>query len=259
MAVKRTALLLLFLFCTGAFAEDANTTFLLGPSIVVLVKPYAGKHPEVFPYPLSVFVYDRFYFAVDTAGARLLASKRGKPEPGETYWYFDAIGRWRSDGYDSDDSDRLDGMHNRHKTIDAGGEFGVSGDWGSITTSLVSDILGVDNGQELRIVYGRPFTNAFDVNGLKITPSAGLSWQSDNLVDYYYGVRRNEARPGRPVYDPGSAANWLWGVDATYQINKDWTVLMGLTYYWLDSDIRHSPIVSRDYAISIISGAMYKF
>jgi MipA family protein len=259
MTAKRMSLLLTLLFCAGALAEDANTTFLLGPSMVVLVKPYEGKHAEVFPYPLSVFVYDRFYFAVDTVGYRLLASQRGSPEPGQTYWYFDAVGKWRSDGYDSDDSDQLDGMHNRHKTIDVGGEFGVSGDWGAVTTYLVSDMLGVDNGQELRVVYSKPFRNAFDVNNLKITPSVGISWQSDNLVDYYYGVRNDEARAGRPAYDPGSAVNWLWGFDANYKLNDSWTLMTGFTYYWLGSDIRHSPIVGRDYAISIIAGAMYRF
>jgi outer membrane protein len=259
MSGRKSVILLALLLFSGAFAEDVNTTLLLGPGVVILSKPYAGKHAEVFPYPLSFFVYDRFYVAIDTVGARLMASRRGPAQEGETYWYFDAIGRWRSDGYDSDDSDELDGMHNRHKTFDVGGEFGVSGDWGSVTTSLVSDVLGVDNGQEVRVVYAKPFQNPFDVNNLKISPSVGLAWQSGNLVDYYYGVRRDEARPGRPAYDPGQAVNWLWGIDANYRLNKDWTLLAGFTYYWLDSDIRHSPIVSRNYAISIIAGAMYRF
>ena len=259
MAAKRTALLFLLLFCASALAEDVNTTLLLGPGVVVLSKPYAGKHATVYPYPVSLFIYDRFYIAIDTVGYRLLASQRGSPEPGQTYWYFDAIGKWRTDGYDSDDSDELDGMHNRHQTFDVGGEFGVSGDWGSITTSLVSDALGVDNGQEVRVVYSKPFKNPFDVNNLKISPSVGLAWQSDNLVDYYYGVRNDEARSGRPAYDPGQAVNWLWGFDANYRLNDSWTLMTGFTYYWLDNDIRHSPIVSRNYSISIIAGVMYKF
>jgi outer membrane protein len=259
MAQTRTALFLAMILCANAFAEDVNTTLLLGPGVVVLSKPYAGVHPEVFPYPVSLFIYDRFYIAIDTAGYRLLANRRGPAQPGETSWYLDAIGKWRSDGYDSDDSDELDGMHNRHKSIDIGGEFGVSGDWGSVTASLVTDMLSQHDGQEFRAVYAKPFKDAFDVNSLSISPSVGLAWQSDNLVGYYYGVRRDEARAGRPAYDPGPAVNWLWGVDANYRLNKDWTLLAGFTYYWLDSEIRHSPIVSRNYAISIIAGVMYKF
>jgi outer membrane protein len=267
MDSKKAITLILLMLCANAFAGDANNiskddkklTFLLGPSIVILDKPYAGKHAEVIPYPASVIVYDRFYWAIDTLGARLIASQRETPKAGQDYWYFDAIGKWRSDGYDSDDSDQLDGMHNRHKTFDVGGEFGISGGWGKIAASLVTDMLGVDNGQELKVVYSLPFKNAFDINSLEIMPSAGFAWQSDELVDYYYGVRRNEARADRPAYDPDSGVNWLWGFDTNYQLNKDWTIFAGFTYYLLDSEIRHSPIVSRSYAITIITGAMYRF
>jgi outer membrane protein len=268
MANKELALLSMVLFCSCAFAQDANTatpsdsnmTLLLGPSVVVLDKPYKGKDAEVFPYPAAVFIYDRFYFAIDTAGYRLLANQRmATPAPGTTLLYLDAIARWRSDGYDSSDSDQLRGMHDRHETVDAGGEFGIAGDWGSVTTSFVTDAFDQHNGQELRVIYGKQCENAFDVEGLRITPSVGLAWQSHNLVNYYYGVRTDEARPGRPAYRPGEAVNWLTGIDGTYQLNDRWTLLAGITIFWLDDEIRNSPIVSQDYAISFIAGVMYKF
>jgi outer membrane protein len=268
MTDKKFVMFLTLLMCAKVMAgdtnsvpkADANMTLLVGPSIVILDKPYAGKHAEVFPYPAAVIVYDRFYWVIDTAGYRLLANQRtATPAPGTTLLYLDAVAKWRSDGYDSSDSDELEGMHDRRRSVDVGGEFGVSGDWGSVATSLVTDALGRHNGQEVRSVYTRPFKNAFDVNNLNISPSAGLAWQNNELVDYYYGVRRDEARPGRPEYHPGQAVNWLWGIDTNYRLNESWTLFGGFTYYYLDSDIRHSPIVDRNYAISIIAGAMYKF
>ena len=33
-------------------------------------------------------------------------------------------------------------------------------------------------------------------------------WQSDALVDYYYGVTAGEALPDRPAYEPGSGLTW---------------------------------------------------
>jgi outer membrane protein len=268
MTAKNSILLLTLLFCAGVYAgeagtasqSDVNATLLLGPSVVVLDKPYKGKDAEVFPYPAAIFIYDRFYFAIDTAGYRLLANQRtATPAPGTTLLYLDAIARWRSDGYDSSDSDQLSGMHNRDESVDAGGEFGVVGDWGSVTTSLVTDAFDQHNGQELRVIYGKRCENAFDVEGLRITPSVGLAWQSHNLVNYYYGVRPDEVRPGRPAYRPGEAVNWLTGIDGTYQLNDRWTLLAGITIYWLDDEIRNSPIVNKDYAISFIGGVMYKF
>jgi outer membrane protein len=259
MAGKKSVISLILLLSAGAFAEDVNTTLLLGPGVVVLVKPYEGVHPTVYPYPVTLFIYDRFYIAIDTAGYRLLANQRGTPEPGQTYWYLDAIAKWRSDGYDEDDSDELEGMHNRHKTIDVGGEFGISGERGKLYTSILTDALGQHDGQEFRVTYAKPFDKAFDVNNLRISPSVGFALLSSNLADYYYGVRPDETRPGRPAYDPGAAVNWFVGLDTNYRLNGDWTLLASITYYWLDSDIRHSPIVDDGYAISILAGAMYRF
>jgi outer membrane protein len=268
MTNKKPAILLTLLLCVSGFAQsreghqtvDVNTTLLFGPGVVVLSKPYAGVDPTIYPYPVTVFIYDRFYFAIDTAGYRLLANQRtATPAPGTTYLYLDAIAHWRTDGFNSEDSDKLDGMHNRHQTIDAGGEFGVSGDWGAVTTSLVADTLNQHNGREIRLVYSKLFKNAFDVNNLSITPSTGPVWQNDNLVNYYYGVRPDEARAGRPAYRPGSGVNWLFGLNTHYLLNEDWTLLTGINYYRLDSEIRNSPIVSRNYTISFIAGAMYKF
>jgi outer membrane protein len=267
MATKKSVIFLMLLLGATGLAQnaggseqpDSNATLSIGPGVVVLVKPYEGVHPTVYPYPVTLFIYDRFYIAIDTAGYRLLANQRGTPEPGQTYWYLDAIAKWRSDGYDADDSDELAGMHNRHKTIDVGGEFGISGDWGKLYTSILTDALGQHDGQEFRVTYAKPFDKAFDVNNLRISPSVGFALLSSNLADYYYGVRNDEARAGRPAYSPGASVNWFLGLDANYRLNDDWTLLTSITYYWLDSDIHSSPIVNKDYAISILAGAMYKF
>jgi outer membrane protein len=270
-AGKKPALFVILLLCVAAVCEargktstasqsDSNATFLLGPSVVVLDKPYSGKDAEVFPYPAAMFIYDRFYFAIDKAGCRLLANQRtAEPAPGTTLLYLDASARWRSDGYDSDDSDKLEGMHNRHKTMDVGGEFGVAGEWGTVTVNLVTDSLNHHNGRETRVIYSKTIKHCFDVNTLNITPLAGLALQSENLVNYYYGVRSDEVRPGRPAYRPDSAVNVILGINANYRLDRDWTMLAGINYYLLDDEIRDSPIVSRDYTISFIGGAMYKF
>jgi len=213
---------------------------------LVTVKPYEGMDSTVYPIPVITAVSAPFYFWIDTAGCRLFS---------DSNMTFDVIGKWRLDGYDSDNSDELDGMHNRHMTVDIGGEFAVSGDWGKLYARILTDALGQHDGQEFRVTYAKPLK----FEELKIAPSVGFALLSDNLANYYYGVRRDEARPGRPAYNPGASVNWFVGLDANYRLNDDWTLLTSITYYWLDSDIRNSPIVSKDYAISILAGAMYRF
>jgi len=200
----------------------------------------------VYPIPVITFVSGQFYIWIDTAGFRLLA---------EDNMTFDIIGKWRLDGYDADDSDEFEGMHDRHMTIDLGGEFSFFGDWGKLSTRILNDALGQHDGREFRVTYAK----AFDMEKLKVTPSVGFALLSSNLADYYYGVRDDEARPGRPAYKVGNAVNWFTGLNVNYNLDDSWTLLASITYYWLDSDIRNSPIVDDSYAISILAGVMFRF
>ena len=239
----------MILICSTAFAQtgqDVNSTFVLGPGVVISDKPYKGIDSSIYPIPLVKYVSGRFYISGAAAGYRLLADES---------WTFDVIGKWRSDGYDADDSSRLEGMHNRNMTIDAGGEFTLTGDWGRAWISIVTDTLSQHDGQEIKLGYAKPFI--FDK--LTISPSGGLIWQSNNLADYYYGVRADEAAAGRPAYQVGDSTNWFIGLSARYQPDERWTLMAGATYQFLDRKIRRSPIVDDSFIVSFLAGAMYKF
>jgi len=254
MANKILIISLTLLICSAVLAEggkqnsqtDPNSMLLAGPGVLITVKPYKGMDSTIYPIPVITAVSAPFYFFIDTAGCRLFS---------DSNMAFDVIGKWRLDGYNADKSDDLDGMHNRNMTVDVGGEFSVTGDWGNLYARILTDAMGQHDGQEFRVTYAKPFK--FEKS--KISPSVGVALLSSNLADYYYGVRDNEARPGRPAYNPGASVNWFVGLDAHYQLNDDWTLLTSITYYWLDSDIRNSPIVNKDYTMSIIAGAMYRF
>jgi len=254
MANKILIISLTLLICSAVLAEggkqnsqtDPNSMLLAGPGVLITVKPYKGMDSTIYPIPVITAVSAPFYFFIDTAGYRLFS---------DSNMAFDVIGKWRLDGYDVDKSDDLDGMHNRNMTVDVGGEFSVTGDWGNLYARILTDAMGQHDGQEFRVTYAKPLK--FEKS--KISPSVGVALLSSNLADYYYGVRDNEAHPGRPAYNPGASVNWFVGLDANYQLNNDWTLLTSITYYWLDSDIRNSPIVNKDYTMSIIAGAMYRF
>ena len=242
------------LICSAALPDvakqnsqtDPNSMLLAGPGALITVKPYKGMDSTIYPIPVVAAVIAPFYFWIDTAGCRLFS---------DSNMTFDVIGKLRLDGYDADKSDDFDGMRDRNMTVDVGGEFGISGDWGNLYARILTDGLSQHDGQEYRITYAKPFK--FEKS--KISPSVGFALLSSNLADYYYGVRSGEAQPNRPAYKIGDAINWFVGLDTNYQLNDDWTLLTSITYYWLDSDIRSSPIVNKDYTISILAGAMYRF
>jgi outer membrane protein len=254
MTNKKLAMFLMLLLGATGFAQgseggarqDPNSMLLLGPGVLITVKPYKGMDSTIYPIPVVTAVSAPFYFFIDTAGCRLFS---------DSNMAFDVLGKWRLDGYDADRSDDFDGMHDRNMTVDVGGEFSITEDWGNLYARILTDALGQHDGQEFRVTYAKPFKT----ENFKISPSVGFALLSSNLADYYYGVREDEARLGRPAYKVGDAVNWFAGLDTNYRLNDDWTLLASITYYWLDSEIRTSPIVNKDYAISIIAGAMYRF
>jgi len=115
-------------------------------------------------------------------------------------------------GYDDDDSDELSGMEDRDYSLDVGVQF----HWKfqdleglSLSTSFAGDALGENEGLEAtaELAYFMDFKPLF------IKPSIGVQWQSENMVDYYYGVMSSEVTASRGQYSPDSAVNGKVGLD----------------------------------------------
>ena len=87
----------------------------------------------------------------------------------------------------------------------------------------------------------------------------GLNWRSDNLNNYYYGVRGKEATANRTVYKSGSSANPYAGVALDYQLAARWSIFSLFRNEWLGNEISDSPIVDQDSKISVILGLLYRF
>ena len=219
---------------------------LLGPGVLITVKPYKGMDSTIYPIPVVTAVSAPFYFFIDTAGCRLFS---------DSNMTFDVIGKWRLDGYDADRSDDFDGMHDRNMTIDVGGEFSITEDWGNLYARILTDALGQHDGQEFRVTYAKPFK----IEKSKISPSVGFALAKQQSGRLLLWRPRGRGASRQACIQPGASVNWFVGLDANYQLNDDWTLLTSITYYWLDSDIRNSPIVNKDYTISILAGAMYRF
>jgi outer membrane protein len=255
MTNKILIIFLTLLICSVCLAEgaskssqtaDINSILLVGPGVWVTTKPYRGVDPTVVPIPAVIAVVAPFFYKIDTAGCRVFS---------DSNMTFDFIAKLRTDGYDEEDSKTLEHMHNRHMTVDAGGEFAISGNWGKLYTSIVTDAMGQHDGQEFRVTYAKPF----EFEKSKISPSVGFALLSSKLANYYYGVRNDEATPDRPAYEPGVSYKPFVGLDAYGQLDKDWTLFTSITYYRLDSGLRKSPIVNKDYEISILTGVLYRF
>jgi outer membrane protein len=189
---------------------------------------------------------DMFYFRGNRVGYRLYKDQQ---------FSIDLLAEWMFRGYDPDDSDDLSGMDDRDGSIEGGLSASYRDGWGVSTIRFVTDVLGTHHGQELTFSYGKPFFK----RPWTLIPSVGVAFASRDLTNYYYGVRSDEAAPGRPQYSPGQSYYPFVGLTTAYRFNEKWAASVSLRCDWLDSDITNSPIVNKDYQIKAIGGLMYTF
>lgn len=166
-----------------------------------------------------------------------------------------ALGQLRLQGYQPDDSGALAGMEAREPTIEAGVSASYLDKSGALSVVAVTDVGDVYNGQEVDLFYS---FFIFSRHWL-FEPSFGVRWLSADLVDYYYGVRISEARPGRPAYQGQSTLNMFTNLSLTYSLTPRWYVFGDANYTYLGSNIRQNSIIERNYEVTAILGLIYIF
>jgi len=192
---------------------------------------------------IPLYLYEGEYlFAHGTeAGIHLF-----KPRP----FKLDLVMSYRFDRLQPEASEYLEGMDARQQTMDIGFDTSLTGSWGEINFRAVTDLLDRHQGQELELTYLFPWQRG----KWTVTPSVGVTWQSGNLTDYYYGVRPDEATPDRPAYSPTSAYNWRAGLNVSYHWLENWYLFANGSYEGLDKTISDSPTVDKSGLLAAYTG-----
>lgn len=149
-------------------------------------------------------------------------------------------------GYEESDSFIFEGMEDRDFSFAAGISATYNTQSWTYSLSTNADMLGKYDGFQATARIGKQFR----VNGFLIEPSVGLSFQDSNYVDYYYGVRPEEATVLRGLYEGSSATNTELRVAvSTGKFLGGMTrVDVGATFF--DSSISDSPLTDDDTALS---------
>uniref|UniRef100_A0A486XUZ7 MltA-interacting protein n=1 Tax=Rheinheimera sp. BAL341 TaxID=1708203 RepID=A0A486XUZ7_9GAMM len=241
MPVLRTLSLLAVcsfpLLSTAAIAQQNRNFeppqgFLYGVGVGVNQEIYQGYKRRVIPLPLlgyrgeKLSVYGPFV-SYELAKANEV-SLMAKLSP-------------RFAGYDDSDSDVFIGMK-RKSSLDAGIGLQYKLDNWTLDTEALTDVLGNSNGQEVKL----KFSYSLRYGPLQLSPEVGVSYSSSKLVNYYYGVRMDEATSSRSPYRAGSAVNYHTGMVLSTPIFFGGMTRLGLQYHWFDNSIADSPLTDRD-------------
>jgi len=240
---------LLPLVPTPATAQPARPRppVTVGAAVVASPSPYAGVDEQpLTAVPFLNLELGRFYLRGLEAGYRL--GERGPLSVA-------AVVQPRFQSYHGSDSPALAGMADRRRTAEGGLRARLRTGRFEAGLRAVGDLLGRHGGQEVTADVGVRLGGP----DLTLSPSAGVTWQSADFVDYYYGVRDGEARPGRPAYTGEAATNRFVGASARLRLAKRWGVFALVRHTWLDDPITASPIVDSDTDSSGVLAVTFAF
>lgn len=233
-------------------AEYVRTreVFMAGAGAVITRNPHKGIGTESRGIPLFFYSREKLSLYGPFASYSLLD---------DAGWRLRGLARMRFEGYEEDDSRYLRGMDDREWTLELGTAVSRAFGPGELTATGTADVLNEHRGHELRLTYDYDFRGAFNVPELSLTPGAGFIYRSSDLNDYYYGVRSDEVIAGRPEYNVGDSTGLLVSLRLNYLLDERWSVMAMTAAEWLGSEITDSPIVEKDYEITLLLGVMYRF
>ncbi len=156
-------------------------------------------------------------------------------------------------GYSASDSPVLNGMEDRLWSVDGGANIEAVTRVGQFGLYIITDLMGRHRGQEVQFEH----TFLFPLPWFRLITMTGVRWKSDNLVDYYYGVKPEEARPGRPAYEGEQAFDPYFRLVIRRNLTEHWSLIGAAEYEWLASQITNSPIVNKDHEMLFSAGILY--
>lgn len=246
-APRCLALALALTLATPTLAGEApkEAGWSLGLATVVRQEPYRGYDTDfsVFPLIARRGGGDRFYVRGPGLGVWAYSTPS---------WRLGFRAEARLDGYEADDSDFLTGMAERKATLEAGVDVDLLDlAIGEVGFSAGTDVLSRHEGYELEARWQLP------QDWLGFSPQLALRYQSEDLLDYYYGVSAAEARAGRPAYRADDGVAVALSLQRLQPLSQRWSLLMNAEIERLPDSAADSPIVDGRTKPRLLLALMY--
>lgn len=250
------ALLLSAFAVSPALADDDASRWGIGIGAVASANPYAGRGTRYIPLPIVTYDSERVFFRGVTGGLHLFDNG---------LLSIDLVAQGDFDGIDADDFGRrelaLNGidrdlLDDRDDSVEAGFDVGLQGRFGKFDLQFAADVLDASGGYRASVEYGYPIRIGARAT---LTPTAGLSWLSEDRADYYYGTLDTEVARGVTRYRPGSAVIPKVGLDLEYMFADKWLFLGSVSYESLPTKLGDSPLLESDHGGGLMIGVLRAF
>ncbi|MEM9840558.1 MAG: MipA/OmpV family protein [Pseudomonadota bacterium] len=231
------------------------TILSVGLAGVFNAEPYVGLDNRVLPIPF--FAYNKNNLTV------------GGPNVSYRFWrplgvQLSAETRFRFQAYDADDSPFLEGMEGRNGTLELGMRAQKRWDRLRVRGGAFVDVAGQHDGYQINLQANYEVANGRIAS---LRPTLGVSYQSQNIINYYYGVRTGEARTGvsrgngtvsdRPTYFGEEAFIPYAGLEGRFRLSRRLQLAGQARADFLPTEVTDSPIIGPSTRYSAFFGVNY--
>lgn len=228
---------------TNAFAESK---WGLGLGAIVSDQGYIGVGNETSVVPIIYYQSENFQLLGPNLSYKLVEFND---------LTVNLTGQYRFDGYEEDDSDIFLGMEDRSGSFDLGFAIDYEMSFGDLSFEFLTDATNEHEGNEFSLSYSK----SYNFKSYSLKPYVKVTRQSEDLVDYYYGVRTNEATVNRAFYVGEATTNVELGLQAMWRVGKHHNFIGYASYTAYGSEIKDSPLVDASSSTNLILGYMYVF
>lgn len=124
-------------------------------------------------------------------------------------------------------------------------------------------LFGVESGIDVLshqgIINRLSYSYLWPWRNLDIYLNAALTFESNKVLNYYYGVSAAESRPDRPVYRPGAGLKTHVGLSALYPLAENWQLDGSLGLNLFSHQYLDSPLVTKKQEYMAILMVRYVF
>ncbi|HGY1226666.1 TPA: MipA/OmpV family protein [Citrobacter farmeri] len=201
------------------------------------------------PVPIVNIERESFYVRGTDAGAFLWKNESQAFSLGISYseLFFDA-GKTKNHN--------LKKLDNRHSTLNAFLQYTLYSPYGHASIQLLRDTLDNTDAFSGRAWYQYPVSFV----SVHFTPRVGIRWDSQQQLDYYYGISGREAQEsGLGRYRPQGGVSPFISLDTPWPFADDWSVITSSGIIFLNKEIRNNPMVDDNLIFHVTIGLSYSF
>ncbi|MEM9384489.1 MAG: MipA/OmpV family protein [Pseudomonadota bacterium] len=227
--------------------EDLKDDIYVGVQVSFSQDPYIGDDVDILPLPRPERLED-YVFNDDIFSVRERLAWWRVHDPLDSPFEFALVGLLDTRRYNASNLEFFEGMDDRKFTLAGGMGAAWRGDGVFVEAWGVTDWLERSEGQTYAVSVG--FPRKFFDGRLEVIPHLDVIRDSPSVVNYYYGVRREEATPERPQFE-GEASNTLrLATRGSFRFARCWALTGRFLADFLDDAVTDSPLVDRDFAWS---------